>query len=94
MERDAPGAEEKWPVCQGVVPGVGAGRAYLLLPAPAGRLYSPGTGAAVAAGGGSAGSKVEGKPCQAPADHQGRYVGNHGCRPFGAGSGTAGDAPC
>jgi len=49
VERDAPGAERKWPDRQGVVPGARDGRAYLLLPAPeapAGSLHSAGTGPA------------------------------------------------
>ena len=68
MERDAPGAERKWSVRQGVVPGARDGRAYLVLPAPeapAGSLHSAGTGTAIAVGRGSAGSKTERLPCQA-----------------------------
>lgn len=57
VERDASGAERKWSVRQGVVPGARDGRSYLFLPAPeapAGSLRSAGTGTAIAVGRGSA----------------------------------------
>ena len=75
MERDAPGAERKWSVRQGVVPGTRDGRAYLLLPAPetpAGCLHSSGAGTTIAVGRGSAGSETGREPRPAPADYQGR----------------------
>ena len=97
MERDAPGAERKWSVRQGVVPGTRDSRAYLLLPAPeapAGSLHSAGTGPAIAVGRGSVGSETGREPRQTAADYQGRYSGNHGCRQLCAGPGVADDAPC
>ena len=77
-----------------MVPGARDGRAYLLLPAPeapAGSLHSAGTGPAIAVGRGSVGSETGREPRQTAADYQGRYSGNHGCRPLCAGPGVADD---